>query len=303
MNICLVIPTYNAEKFIEPLFNKIAQQTLQPTSILVIDSSSRDNTTKLLAKYNCIAHVIPQHEFDHAGTRKLATQLQDADFYIFMTQDALPANEHTFENLMLAYNNSKVGCAYGRQLPFHNATPLARHARLFNYPAQSQLRSLSDAKATGIKTCFNSDSFSSYRKQALLESGNFPERLIVGEDAVVAGKLLLNDWLIAYQAKAEVYHSHNYSLKQELERYFDIGVFHRLENWLLTAFNRPEREGLRFTKSEILYLYRNGYYTTIPRCIAGVFIRYLGYRLGYHYRCLPNFLRKVFSMHKYFWRN
>ena len=137
-----------------------------------MDSESNDKTRELLNHYPVQVHTVQRKDFDHGGTRKRATELVDADIYIFMTQDAIPANRDTFKNLIVALSSQEsAGCAYGRQLPKQEANVLGAYDRIFNYPEKSHLRTYLDKEKYGIKTCFISNSFAAYKKQALQEVG------------------------------------------------------------------------------------------------------------------------------------
>lgn len=290
----LVILTWNAESYIERLFERIATQTLQPNQILVIDSSSTDQTRSLLTKYPVQLHVIPQAAFDHGGTRRLAQSLVDADIYIYMTQDALPANPDTFKYLTAALENDpKAGCAYARQLPHTDANPLAAHLRLFNYPPISQSKTLADVPRLGIKTCFNSDSCAAYKKSALNAVGGFPAQAPMAEDVIVAAKMLLHGLGIQYVAEALVHHSHNFNLRQEFQRYFSIGAFHRRENWMIEQFQTPTREGFKFIRSEVAYLIRTKQWHWIPYAMCTWLAKWTGYKLGTNESKLPTKWRSL----------
>lgn len=300
--IVLVIPIFNAEQDIPILFAGIQQQTLQPHTILIIDSSSKDRSAFLLSQYNVVIHTIPQHEFDHAGTRKLATELVTADVYIYMTQDAYLAHPDTFEKLIAnLFLEEKIGCAYARQLPKKEANPLSIHARLFNYPEKSQTKYLSDRKILGIKTCFNSDNLAAYKSHALQAMGGFPEKLLTAEDAFVAAKLLLHDYAIRYAADACIYHSHNLSIKQEFHRYFSIGVFHRQENWIIKEFDSAHSEGFRFIQSEIRYLLKNKNYFWIPRAMISTLVKLIAYKMGFYESFIPKAIKKSLGVNPGFW--
>lgn len=281
-HVALIIPTYNASQYIKPLFEAIFNQALQPDHILVIDSSSKDNTRQLLERLPVQLHTIPQAEFDHGGTRRLAVEMVDADIYLFLSQDALPADKNCFKNIVdfMLQQNEKIGCAYGRQLPHVNANPLSRHLRAFNYPENSSIKTLADKSTYGLKTCFTSDSFAAYRRDALIAAGNFPEKAITSEDMYVAANMLLKGYQIAYVAEARVRHSHNFTLWQEYQRYFNIGVFHRENNWILAEFGGAGAEGKRFVLSELKYLWNERQFSWMPRAVASVFAKYAGYQLG-----------------------
>ncbi len=61
-------------------------------------------------------HHIAKKDFDHGGTRRFAAGLSRADILVFMTQDALPADEHLIGRLIKPLiENSTTGAAYARQ--------------------------------------------------------------------------------------------------------------------------------------------------------------------------------------------
>ena len=109
--------------------------------------------------------------------------------------------------------------------------------------------------------------------------------------------MLLKGYKVAYSVDAAVLHSHNYSMKQEFKRYFDLGVFLEKEHWILDTFGKAEGEGLRFVRSELAYLRDQGLSHLVPASIARVGAKWLGYRLGQVHRSLPRSIMKRLSMH------
>ncbi|MCH7711934.1 MAG: glycosyltransferase [Proteobacteria bacterium] len=300
-NLALVIPTLDAGRHIDRMVAALKTQTLRPSRFLVIDSGSSDDTVARFGDAGAQIHPIPPSEFDHGGTRQLAVDmLAEAEFVIFLTQDAVPAHPEAFANLVRAFEDVRVGVAFGRQLPAPGARPIAAHARLFNYPGESYVRSLSDAPRYGVKTVFCSNSFAAYRRAALTEAGGFPSRLIIAEDSVTAAAILAAGWTLHYVADARVYHSHDYTLTQEFRRYFDIGVLHATAEGWVERFGRPEGEGRRFVISELAYLLRKGP-ALIPLALVRTVSKYLAYRLGHVERHLPPGLKRRLSMNSRFW--
>lgn len=224
----------------------------------------------------------------------------EADVLICMTQDAVLAGPDALVSLLAAFADPTVGAAYGRQLPHTDAGPLAAHARLFNYPDASRVVSLADKDRLGLKTCFMSNSFAAYRVADLLAVGGFPANVILGEDMAVTARLLLAGKRVVYQAQACVYHSHDYSPLEDFRRYFDTGVFHAREQWLLNAFGGASGEGLRFVKSELRYLLKNAPWL-IPSALLRTVLKLLGYRLGRAEARLPLALKRRLSMFNGFW--
>jgi rhamnosyltransferase len=268
---------------------------------MVLDSDSDDQTVALARKAGFAVRVLPRREFNHGGTRQLAAEiLADLDIVVYMTQDAVVASPDSIERLLAAFADPSVGAAFGRQLPRHHATPIEAHARLFNYGGQSRTMTLASRNELGIKTVFLSNSFAAYRRSALMEVGGFPVDAIFGEDTITAAKLLLAGWSTAYVAEATVYHSHDYTWRQEFRRYFDIGVLHAREPWLLDEFGRTSGEGKRFVRSELSHLWP-GDARFIPSALIRTFLKLAGYRLGRIESSLDPALKRKLSMHPAFW--
>lgn len=300
----LCVPTMNAGNRWNDWLAALKSQTLQPACTLVIDSSSTDDTPALARAAGLTVETIARCDFNHGGTRQYAVEhLGDFETIIFLTQDALLADPHALSTLFDALHTSPdIGAVYGHQLPHHGATPIEAHARLFNYPERSAVRSLDDCAHYGIKTAFFSNSFAAYRREALNAIGGFRRHLILGEDTVAAGQMLLGDWRIAYCAEAQVRHSHHYALRAEMARYFDIGVLHGREAWMLEQFGQTEGEGIRFIRSEVAYLARHAPWL-IPEASLRTLLKYLGYRLGRSEQLLSLAWKRRLSMQPGFWRD
>lgn len=269
---------------------------------LVVDSSSSDGTRFDDLPANWQLLCIPAAEFNHGGTRNLALEQvpPGTDVVVFMTQDALLADSGSVSSLLSAFHDPSVACAYGRQLPHADASPVAAHARLFNYPEASRVVSLADKYQLGLKTCFLSNSFAAYRVSDLQAVGGFPCRVILGEDTTVAARVLMTGRKVAYVAEARVYHSHNYTPQQEFRRYFDTGVFHARSPWLRDTFGSASGEGRRFVRSELAYLWRHAA-MWIPSALLRTVCKLAGYRIGLLERYLPTGVKRRLSMFNTYW--
>ncbi|HDZ49552.1 hypothetical protein LCGC14_0030010 [marine sediment metagenome] len=301
LNFAVCVPTLNAG----PQWQRWLDTTLAglgPTMRLVVVDSCSDDDTATLA-HNAGAEVISidRQTFNHGGTRnRLLHELGDCDVVIFMTQDAYILDSAALTILCQSFEDPNVGAAFGRQLPHQDATAVAAHARLFNYPAESRVVSQADVPTLGIKTAFLSNSFAAYRRQALIDAGGFPSHVILSEDMMAGARLLKQGWKLAYNAEACVYHSHNYSMREEFKRYFDIGAFHSQEAWLIEWLGSAEGEGMRFIRSEARYLLNHAP-LSLPSALLRTFAKYAGYRLGRYEKKLPIQIKKRLSMHSQFW--
>lgn len=296
--VSVIIPTYNAGKHLEAQLDLLTRQTLPSVEILVVDSSSTDDTVKIADSYGVQLHIIPKAEFDHGGTRTCMGQLAKGDLLVYLTQDALPFDDTSIPKLVgKLLEDDHIGAAFGRQIPYANATPFARHLRSFNYPSVSHVRTIRDSERYGMKTFFCSNSFAAYKRKALESVGWFKAGLLMAEDMYVCAKLLAAGYHVAYAAEAVVYHSHNYSVGQEFRRYFDLGAFFNQEQWILEQYGKANSEGLRFVASEVSYLRENGFGRYIPLSLLRSAAKWCGYQVGHFYPYLPPVLVRRLSMH------
>ncbi len=297
----VVIPTLNAAAD-WPLFSVALLRCVPPEQVLIIDSESTDGTPDLAREAGFRVKSIPRSEFNHGGTRQLAADLYtDAEILVYLTQDAVLAGPDELTKLLAAFEDPTVGAAYGRQLPRPQAGAIEAHARSFNYPATSNLRDLASRERYGFKTIFVSNSFAAYRRSALMEVRGFPSDVIFGEDTIAVAKLLLAGYKVAYVAEARVYHSHAYTWRQEFQRYFDIGVLHSRESWLLREFGRVSGEGKRFVLSELRCL-RKQDIAQISSALVRTGLKFAGYRLGRMEARIAATVKCHLSMHPGFWK-
>ena len=296
----IIIPTYNAEKQMYRLCEALRSQTAS-SEITVVDSSSSDKTVEIAKSFGAKVLMVRKEDFDHGGTRTLAGNAEKGDILVYMTQDTTLFDDHSIENIIRPFEDQGVAASYGRQLPYPGAEEFGTHLRLFNYPDVSYTVSLEDRKTLGIRTAFLSNSFAAYRRKALDEIDWFKEKLIMGEDTHAGARMLLAGYKIAYVADALVYHSHNYSVLQEFKRYFDIGVFHQSERWIIDEFGKAEGEGIRYMQSLFAFLRRRKKYYLIPEGVLRNTLKYIGYKLGQHYDKLPASMIHTCSMHANYW--
>ncbi len=302
LKITVIIPVWNALSFARHQIAALSEQTRQPDRIIVVDSESDDGSPSLFSCAGYEVVTVSGRSFDHGGTRNLGLQMSsDADIVIYMTQDAIPSGSESLENLIRPFGDPTVGITYGRQVARTDAGAIERHARLFNYPEESIVRTLESVAGLGIKAMFNSNSFAAYRRVALTAIGGFPARTIMGEDQIAAAKMLLAGQSVAYVSNARVVHSHNYSLFEEFRRYFDIGVFHEQNHTLLKHFGSAISEGRRYSLSQMTYLLERAP-GRIPEALLRTVLKLVGYRLGRNESTLPKALRTRLAMQSNFFR-
>ena len=89
----IVIPTLNAQDEIGELLELLKNQTRALDEILVIDSSSDDDTVSIVESFEGVRLIsIERKDFNHGLTRDLGMRTLQSDFILFLTQDALPVS-------------------------------------------------------------------------------------------------------------------------------------------------------------------------------------------------------------------
>lgn len=294
----VVIPVLNpGERATELANSLLAQRDIN--RVIILDSESTDGSRQIFETAGFRVIDVSRKRFDHGATRNLALTLSpEADFVVYLTQDVV-LRPDALKHLVAPFADPSVGLVCGRQLPRPEAGAIERHARMFNYPARSVKRSMESVSGQGIKAVFNSNSFAAYRREALVKIGGFPNRVIFGEDQLAAGLMLVDGWSVCYEGRAEVIHSHGYTMAGEFRRYFDHGVVHAQYRWLLQRFGTASGAGLHFVLSELKHLVREEP-GSVPEACLRTLLKFAGYQFGLHEARLPNWLKLKLSMNRAF---
>ena len=278
--ISLIIPTLNAESEIGTLLESLLTQSCVPDEIVVVDSSSEDKTVAIASSFREVAvEVIDRRDFDHGLTRDRALRRSSGDVVCFMTQDAVPANGAFVENLIAPIiEDPSIAISSGRQLPKADARRFEQLVRAFNYTGESKVHSKDDVPRLGIKAYFATDVCAAYRRSAYLELGGFGQT-DMSEDMLMAAKAVNAGWKVAYAADAEVYHSHNLTLRQQYERNFAIGRFLERNADLISCASEVG-EGGRLAKAVAATLVKEGNISELLAFAADCAARLAGNRAG-----------------------
>ena len=291
--ISVVIPTYNAEnKKISELISSIRLQTVT-TEIVIIDSKPTEGRNSEITSLPYVEKLITinKTEFNHGKTRNLAARATNGEVLIFLTQDVNVYDKHCFETLIKLLAMPEIAASYGRQIPSETAVPTEKFARLYNYPEEAIIKGREQIPAMGIKTFFFSNVFSAIRRKAFEEIGGFPENVLMFEDMLFAAKLIERGYRIAYVPEAKVIHSHDYSLVQQFQRYYQAGVSFQRNPWF-TPYARSNKEGITFLKEEIKFLLNQKKYLWVFYAILEALCKYAGYELGLNNNKFPHFFNK-----------
>ena len=330
MDIDVIIPVYRPGEDLVALLNRLYAQTVEIHKIILVETLDKEETTSmeeetsaegaesmesetsaeeaetslllhLQKKYKKIElYSVKKEDFDHGMTRRMAVEKSDADIFVMMTQDALPADRKLIEKLTTPLMGD-IAVSYARQLPRKNCRAIERFTRRFNYPEESLLKGKENLQVLGIKTYFCSDVCAAYRREIYEKLGGFAEKAIFNEDMLFAAKAVEAGYKIMYAAEARVLHSHNYSISQQFRRNFDLGVS-QAEHPEVFKKVPSEKEGGRMVKETTEYLFTTGKVFLIPYFYLQCMGKYAGYFLGKHYKMLPEKTIKKCTANEAYWQ-
>ena len=309
----VIIPTYRPKKRLFAILERLHAQVYPIRRIILVNTeesyfeqliygTSVESAFDLDRLFqNVELRHISKEEFDHGGTRRLGVSLSDADIFVCMTDDALPADTHLIGELVSGLSKEQVAVCYARQLAHKNSSETERFIRQFNYPEQACVKFEKDRERLGIKTYFCSNVCAAYRRSVYEELGGFEEHTIFNEDMIFAARAAKSGYGIAYQPSARVYHSHHYTGRQQFRRNFDLGVSQALHPEVFGGTS-SEGEGVRMVKQTAAHLLHVGKGMQIPGLIVESACKYAGYQMGKHFRLLPEKLVLSCTGNREFWR-
>lgn len=301
--ISAVIPTLNAESYLESLLDRLLEQTVPVGEIIVVDSASTDKTAEIASRYPQVKLIpVERKNFNHGGTRDLAIQHTSGEVVLMLTQDALPASNDYVEKLIAPFaQDPTVAMASGRQVPKQDASRTERLTREFNYPEKMFVRNKSDLPTLGVKTFFASDCCSAYRRSAYDAIGGFDKDILVNEDMKIAAQFIYGGYSIAYVGSAAVYHSHNYSLTQQFTRNFDVAAFMKMNDDLFANVSATS-EGVKMVKWILAKMLKGFHFIDATYFVVECAVKLLANKLGAQYKSLPRSARIRFALNKNYWK-
>ena len=304
----VIIPVYKPDDKLIRCLEMLGQQTYPVSHIFIINTGRKFFEEFMQGRaipasvrnITDVIHIKPE-EFDHGGTRRWAVLKSDADFFVMMTQDAIPSDETLIDELIKPLIlDPDIAVSYARQLPAPGASETEKYVRGFNYPDKPVVKSANDVYTLGVKTYFCSNVCAAYNRALYDAAGGFVEKTIFNEDMILAATLVKKGYSVSYTASAKVYHSHNYTCIQQFKRNFDLAVSQVSHPEVFKGIS-SESEGKRMVKGCIAHLRKEHKSYLIPGFIMNCASRFLGYRLGKKYKIIPAGLRKKLSSQPGFW--
>lgn len=233
MDISIICPIYNGEKYIEALYTDIRKQKgVNISEIKFILTDSKDKSEEILEKLNVEYTKISINNFSHSLVREKAAFEAKGDIVVFITQDIKICDTNWLYELVSSIEDGKCDAAFSRQIAYDNHT-IEKYTREINYSKESRIVSEKDIEKLGLMTFFFSDASSAILKKTFIKLNGYDgKNLPTNEDMYFAYKLIMNGYKINYAADSIIIHSHEFSLKEVYKRYKDIGTFFAANDYL-----------------------------------------------------------------------
>jgi rhamnosyltransferase len=297
--VSVVIPVLNAAPYLPDLFSAFARQSPRPPDeVILVESGSTDGTAALAAGRPGV-RVVPIERFSHGRSRNLGARAAAGDIVVFLSQDALPADERWLAELVEAFEDPQVAAAYSRQVPRPDANPMERHFLETRFPPGAAIARAGGDGELSLEQVFFSNVSSAVRRAALL-AHPFDEELIMSEDQQLSRDLLAAGFGVVYRPSSVVLHSHNYTLGVVFRRYFD-SVYSLTVIFRGHTVSTSLGMGMRYALEEIGYMVRR-HPRWLPYYALYFAAKSLGTLFGHAAEALPRPLARAFSLHRYHWR-
>jgi rhamnosyltransferase len=302
--ISVVIPVKDGgEGLIHCLDSVTAQETTEEVEIIVVDSGSTDGSVNVARSRARVVHEIPAHEFSHGASRNLGARAARGELLVFLSQDAFPVDGRWLTRLTAPFaQDPSVAGVYGRQLPNDCATPPESYFLNFLYGSQPRCQRIRSLDQLTMDTTLFSN-VNSAMPRSVWERFPFVEDIIMSEDQEWSRRVLLEGFSIAYEPRAAVRHSHNYTVTGAFRRFFDSGAS---SSRAYMAGRRHSSRALRasaltYAGGELVWLWRSGQRRWIPYTVLYECAKMLGLLAGIKHERIPLTVKRRLSMMPAYW--
>ena len=260
--ISVLLPTWNGAETLSRMLPTLREQAGladRTVEILALDSGSTDATPALLDAHDVQWEPIDRRTFSHGGTRNELARRARGTFFVFMSQDVVPADEHFLAGLVAPFEDDpQLAGACARVLPFPDSDPLTARTVL-DLPEASPEPSRRALDAVGsvwqVDALTRADylrfnNVASAVRAEVFRSFPFPE-VAFGEDFAWAARVLTAGHALAHAPDAVAHHAHRYSPREAYARYATDASFHMAAHgWNMRPTLRSVLRGLAYELRE-----------------------------------------------------
>ena len=208
----LVIRAKNEEPGLTKLLAAVLEQTRQPIEIIVVDSGSTDNTVGIARKYGCQVIEIPPESFTYGGSLNTGVRAASGDIIVTISAHCLPKNKHWIDRIVAPFETRPMlAGVFGRQIPFANASPTDRRGLQEAFPHRAEFQLRNRLLFSNASSAFTKEAWTAHP---------FSETLPYAEDIEWCRDVRKAGYEVGYEPRSVVFHSHEETLKDTYNRFY-----------------------------------------------------------------------------------
>lgn len=213
--ISVVIPAYNAERYIERVLDAVFRQTLTPTEIIVIDDGSQDTTLELAKKWEKAGkiRVISQKNSGAAAATNKGIQNASGDLICLIDSDAI-IEPDWIEKILKEFDDPEVATSAGSILTLNKDN---LWAKVMGYDLEYRYWRIKSKYVNHVSTCAVI-----YRREVFTQMGLFNTTLKYGYDKDMSYRIRKAGHKIVLQKDAKVLHCWRDTLKEYFKQQLNV---------------------------------------------------------------------------------
>lgn len=295
----IIIPAKDPECWFPDVLDAVfKQKILGNLEVIVIDSSSGSEVVTTARSRGIRYLQINTSEFSHGNTRNIGVQMAAGHYVVFLSQDALPADQYWLQNLIKPMERDpKIAGVFSRQIPREGTHPMEKYFILNIYGESPKVNTKDDKDDLGFDDVFFSNVSSAIKRDVAI-AFPFNSSLVMSEDQDWSRRVIAAGWKTAYEPASKVVHSHHSSIMQVFKRNFDSGaslhcIFKRMPGGILKQ--------VKYIRGLIIYLFKKNEVKYLPVALVYEGMKAIGFTFGWFERFLPVRLRVYFGFHREYW--
>lgn len=217
--ISVIIPTYNAEKYIGKCLKALLSQNYKKRyEIIVVDDGSTDKTAEIVRKFKKVKLIEQEHK-GPAAARNLGIKHSKGAILLFTDADCVPT-KNWIRFMVEPFKDRSIVGVCGAYKTLNKESLIARFV---GYEIERRYEELKKEEKIDFVGTYSA----AYRKNILLKIGGFDESfpLASGEDPELSFRLSEIGAKMVFQPKAIVFHHHPDNLSKLLKNQFWRGYW------------------------------------------------------------------------------
>jgi O-antigen biosynthesis protein len=177
MKTSVIIPCYNAEKYVEQTIRSVLAQTRPPAEIIVVDDGSTDRSLEIVETFGGSVEAVSSKNGSAAVTRNQGYALSSGDFVMFLDADDVLAPD-ALEGLsgVAELQEGGVACCPWQRLELHDGRWVQRP------PSCVERGSGEDPLKAWLRGWYHPTSSVLWTREAFERSGGWNPEICVNDD-------------------------------------------------------------------------------------------------------------------------